>query len=155
MATLAQNYSFQPRPSTETDRRHLLAESEAPSKATSIIGSDADGDRTPRASSPARDSSRQFRIPSGRRDTIADPTPVSKPYKGFPSEAHYLAALREWADEQKYIKYDTMLSGFYGPTTLEEYASRPPVEIGLKKKWRERKAKKEERKAAERRNTVA
>jgi hypothetical protein len=48
-----------------------------------------------------------------------------------------------------------MLTGFFGNTTMQELASRPGVEIGLKKKWRERKARKEEKKKAERRNTVA
>lgn len=110
-----------------------------------------DGDMTPRAQSP----SRQSQISDyERRDTIAESTPARRPYKGFPSEEEYLEALREWAEEKKYVSNDAMLTGFYGLTTMKEYASRPVPEIGLKKKWRERKARKEEVKAA-RRNTVA
>jgi hypothetical protein len=150
MATFAPNYTIKPRSSTETDRRHLLAESTAPSETSSMIDF-ADGDRTPRAQSP----SRQSQINGyDRRDTIAESTPARRPYKGFPSEEEYLAALKAWAEEKKYIQHDTMLTGFFGNTTMQELASRPGVEIGLKKKWRERKARKEEKKA-ERRNTVA
>lgn len=150
MATLAPNYSIKPRSSAETDRRHLLAESVAPSETSSIIDF-GDGDRTPRAQSPAQ-ASQSYSLE--RRETIAEATPVRRPYRGFPSEEEYLAALRAWAEEKKYIQHDTMLTGFFGNTTMQELASRPGVEIGLKKKWKERKAKKEEKKA-ERRNTVA
>ena len=146
MATLAPNYTIKPRSSAETDRRHLLAESVAPSETSSVIDF-ADGDRTPRAQSPSRAGLQ-------RRETIAEATPVRRPYRGFASEEEYLAALKEWAEEKKYVQHPTMLTGFFGPTTLQELASRPGVEIGLKKKWKERKARKEERKA-ERRSTVA
>jgi hypothetical protein len=109
-----------------------------------------DGDRTPRAQSPSRSSQV---TDYERRDTIAESKPTRRPYKGFASEEEYLEALREWAEQKKYITHDTMLTGFYGKTTMQEYASRPVVDIGLKKKWRERKARKEE-KRVERRNTV-
>lgn len=147
MATLAANFTTKPRSSTETDRRHLLSQSVAPSETSSII----DGDRTPRAHSPAPSSQL---TEYERRDTIAESTPTRRPYKGFPSEEEYLEALRAWAESKKYLQFDRTLVGFYGATTMQEYASRPGVEIGWKKKWNERKARKEEKKAG-RRNTVA
>ena len=67
-----------------------------------------------------------------------------KPYKGFPSEEAYLEALREWAETKKYVNYDTSLVGFYGQTSMQELASRPKMELGLKRKMRERKARKRE-----------
>jgi hypothetical protein len=171
---LALPYSLkQPRTSSETDRRHLLADSVAPSETSSII---TDGDRTPRAHSPApsTDTQRRFRIPANteRRGTIADPTttPNQQPYKGFPSEAHYLAALSAWADSKKYVEPTEMsLHGFYGHTTMQEIAARPGQDFGIKRKWREikeaRGARREGRKGdgntsdrarlGERRNTVA
>ncbi|TKA68162.1 hypothetical protein B0A55_07439 [Friedmanniomyces simplex] len=161
-ATLSPGYSLQqPRSSTDTDRRHLLSDSVAPSSAASII-TETDGDRTPRAHSPAPSSlhsttadsttNNRFRIPASttgqpqqqpRRDTITDPTP--QPYRGFPSEAHYLAALHAWADQQKYIEPGTTaLYGFYGHQSLQDYASKPPMEIGIRRKWRARREAKRE-----------
>ncbi|KAK5729884.1 hypothetical protein LTR17_011523 [Elasticomyces elasticus] len=154
--------------SNAQDRRHLLSNSVAPSSAASIVTdiSDGDGDRTPRAHSPApsyRLTDDRYRVPSSqRRDTIADPTTIPQPYKGFPSEAHYLAALHAWAEGKKYIEpTETSLYGFYGHTSLQEYASKPPMETGLRRKWRARKEAKKEQKqeqaqkiAAGRRNTV-
>lgn len=160
--TLAPHFTRQqPRSSAETDRRHLLADSVAPSAATSVIdyapSELGDGDRTPRAHSPSPPQAPStFRIPAGeRRDTIADPSAAPRPYKGFPSEAHYLAALHDWAESKKYIQpSDATLYGFFGPISMEEYASRPKIEgLGLKKKWRARKEAKEEARTA-RRNTV-
>lgn len=52
-----------------------------------------DGDRTPRGRSPLRFAS------------ITTP----RSYRGFPSEAHYLAALQEWADSKKYLEPETRL----------------------------------------------
>lgn len=118
-----------PRPSTETDRRHLLS----PSQATSLY----DSDQTPRASLEQQP----------RRGTVADPT-LQHPYRGFPSEAAYLQALHEWAESKKYVQQDKNLVGFYGETTMQEYAARPRQEFGLSKRWREHKAKKEARRAS-------
>lgn len=45
-------------------------------------------------------------------------------YKGFPSEAAYIAALTEWAEHKKYIQPSEeaqSLSGFFGYKTMEEY----------------------------------
>ncbi|KAI4760894.1 hypothetical protein E4T52_07061 [Aureobasidium sp. EXF-3400] len=45
-------------------------------------------------------------------------------YKGFPSEAAYIAALTEWAEHKKYVQPSQeaqTLSGFFGYKTIEEY----------------------------------
>lgn len=155
MASIPQNLAnlhIQPRRSTETDRRPLLSDSLAASETASLISqpyarhNDDDGEATPRAQSPA---------PTARRETLATATP--QPYRGFPSEAHYLAALRAWAEEKKYIRYDTGLKGFYGERTVEEYASQPPVSLGIREKWRARKEKRGRGEAGGkgRRNTLA
>lgn len=144
----------QPRPSAESDRRHLLAGSNAPSVTTSRAPSyiETDGDRTPRAGSPAPSSVvERPRIPAHtRHQSIAEPTtePTPRPYRGFPSEEHYLAALREWAESKKYLQStETQLVGFYGPKTLQEYADQPKMEgLGLRKKWKARKEQKLENK---------
>ncbi|KAK5108828.1 hypothetical protein LTR62_007802 [Meristemomyces frigidus] len=161
--TLSSTYDLNPRNSAETERRYLLADSVAPSESASIITDlgDDGGDRTPRAHSPAPPTAQQainqrFRIPATttastnpleRRETISAPS--QQPYRGFPSEAHYLAALHQWAEGQKYVQVaDSPLVGFYGHTSLGEYAARPGLELGIKRKWRARRearlAKKEE-----------
>jgi hypothetical protein len=66
-----------------------------------------------------------------------------QPYKGFASEAEYLAALHAWAETKKYVQPDSGLVGFYGRTTVEELANRPRTEFGLRKLLKERKARKE------------
>lgn len=113
----------------------------------------ADGDRTPRATSPIRISQpaqqQQQHISISTPDAAA-----TEPYRGFSSKQAYLDALREWAENKKYeAPSGTSLIGFYGSTTMEEYASRPPAFQGLalRKKWRHRKMSK----LAERRATVA
>ncbi|WPH04067.1 Hypothetical protein R9X50_00695200 [Acrodontium crateriforme] len=165
MSGLAVNYTMrQPRSSTETDRQHLLADSVAPSTRTSIYEA-VDGDRTPRAHSPSpskTDTSADSPPASSSQDERRNITPIltsPQPYRGFPSQAHYLAALEEWADSKRYVQYSQPLVGFYGLETLQEYASRPPVvQLGLRKKWRnykERKASKGDTPVVERRNTVS
>ncbi|RMY84573.1 hypothetical protein D0862_11377 [Hortaea werneckii] len=56
-----------------------------------------------------------------------------KPYKGFPTQEAYLAALHEWAQTQKYLPVgENGVAGFYGTTTLEEYARKEPkVTMGV------------------------
>ncbi|KAL9533859.1 hypothetical protein SMMN14_02889 [Sphaerulina musiva] len=77
---------------------------------------------TPRAASPTR--------------TLVDAS--DSPYRGFPSKAHYLAALHEWAEEKRYLPAGTTtVEGFYGNTTLESYASRPKHELGIRRRLRE------------------
>ncbi|KAG9693536.1 hypothetical protein KCU95_g14171, partial [Aureobasidium melanogenum] len=51
-------------------------------------------------------------------------------YKGFPSEAAYIAALTEWAEHKKYVQPSEeaqTLTGFFGYKTMEDYTGpRPP-----------------------------
>ncbi|KAK6004680.1 hypothetical protein QM012_008542 [Aureobasidium pullulans] len=45
-------------------------------------------------------------------------------YRGFPSEAAYLAALTEWAEHKKYVQPSEdaqTLTGFFGYKTMEDY----------------------------------
>lgn len=132
------------RASTETDRRYLLAGSVCPSGSASMIDiATCDGEKTPRAQSPvsaARDS---------QPDTAHDPS--LQTYKGFPSRAHYLAALNTWAESKRYLEpSDSTIPGYYGQTTMEEYAQRPSIEFGITSWKRQRK----ERKDAKRRSVA-
>jgi len=151
MATtyIPNNLVIEPRKSTETeDRRYLLADSIAPSESASMIYDiEGEGDRTPRARSPNRASGR----PASLRSVA---TTVTTSYRGFPSEAEYIAALEQWADQYRYNVPEKALIGFFGKNTAEELASRPAPQIGLRKKLRERKERKVA-KQEERRNTVA
>ncbi|THV87220.1 hypothetical protein D6D02_08070 [Aureobasidium pullulans] len=57
-------------------------------------------------------------------------------YKGFPSEAAYLAALTEWAETKKYIQPSEegqTLSGFFGYKTMEEYTGQGTKQDTAKK----------------------
>lgn len=57
-------------------------------------------------------------------------------YKGFPSEAAYLAALTEWAETKKYIQPSEegqTLSGFFGYKTMEEYSGQGTKQDTVKK----------------------
>lgn len=167
MATMLQSPRFNDaRPSTETDRRQLLAESIAPSETSSIYTA-TDGDRTPRAHSPARSTATQHNTTQTRHQSLAEAS-HPQPYRGFPSQAAYLNALQQWAETKKYVEpTQTGLKGFYGETTMEEYAARPKAfqgeGLGLRKAWRKRKESKagekekkeqEERLRLERRATV-
>jgi hypothetical protein len=130
------------RNSTETDRRHLLTSSVAPSETSSIytiVGTT--GSITPRASSPQRHT-RHLSIASFSTTS----TQVEHSYRGFPSRAEYMAALSSWADTKLYLEPSEpgakALKGFFGETTLQELAARPaPVVegLGLRRKWRARK----------------
>lgn len=143
------------RSSTETDHRALLSRSNntsaAPSIGTASIYTDTDGNRTPRAGSPVPSfkSHTPSTISISRHSSIASEAP--RPYKGFPSEAAYLEALRAWVEEKKYIQpseESTMLQGWYGTKTMDDYIqqSGPAPEMSSFKKWRERKAEKKEEK---------
>lgn len=81
-------------------------------------------------------------------------TQTPQPYRGFPSEAHYLQALQTWADSQKYAQPDKALVGWYGEKTMEEYASAPRLEFGFSKKWKARKEAKAEARNARRATVV-
>ncbi|TKA25562.1 hypothetical protein B0A50_05423 [Salinomyces thailandicus] len=158
---IPQNLTIHPRSSTETDRRHLLAaDSIAPSESASMVNYNP-GDETPRAHSftstttttattptrtprpssdqpPPYHNQRPNTLPSPFQQPQPQPQPQPQqqqqpqPYKGFPSQQAYLTALQDWAESKKYIQVgDNGLTGFYGTTTMEQYASKPKVEIGL------------------------
>lgn len=142
------------RPSTETERRALLSTTNpntASFKQTST-SHPTDGEETARANSPApswRSSSTATTL-AARQSSIATTT---TPYKGFPSEAAYLRALEEWAEEKKYIQPSDeshTLSGWYGTKTMDDYieGQDKAPELGLRKKWRARKEERARRKSA-------
>ena len=81
-------------------------------------------------------------------NTDSDPAPETKkpyPYKGFPSEEAYLAALRNWAVEKEFVKFDTALVGWQGKKTLDDYANQPGMEFAWRTRMKERKAEKQRR----------
>lgn len=105
------------RASTETDSRHLLAESVSHSEASSVIDVEiVDGERTPRARSPVS--------ASKATDTS------TQGYKGFPSKAHYLAALNAWADSKRYLEpSDSTLPGYADPKIDVTYRHFAPASL--------------------------
>ncbi len=136
---LQHKFTPPPRSSTATERWNLLQpDSLAPSETASFV-TVTDLDRTQQAHSPAP--RHPFRLET-------EPAPSSRPYRGFPSEAHYLAALRAWAESKQYAEpFETGLVGFYGTKTMGELASKqPPTFEGLrlKEKWRARRERKKE-----------
>ena len=68
-----------------------------------------------------------------------------------------MEALNEWAESKKYVDHDkSALVGFFGPTTLEQYAARPKIEgLNLGKRWKARKEAKRTEQGKARRGTVA
>ncbi len=81
-------------------------------------------------------------------NTDSETTPQLKaptPYKGFPSEEAYLAALRSWAMEKEFIKFDTALVGWQGKKTMDDYANQPGIEFAWRTRMKERKAEKQRR----------
>ena len=125
--------------SFESDRQHLLADTILPpphSSAASFVSVATITDHKERNASPSPSTTK---IP----DTASIVVPMQTPYRGFPSEADYLAALHAWAKEKEYVQFDTALIGFYGRKTQEDYLSQPG--LGLRKKA---KARKEEKRRA-------
>lgn len=153
----------EPRSSSETEQRYLLAESICPSESASAITDVyGDGDRTPRARSPTREA--ETTVATGHRhQSIAAPEQAHTQgqYHGFKSEQAYLDALRSWAESRRYTTpSETSIIGFYGTTSMDEYASRPPAlqPLGIRKKWKSLKASRQEQKVKkldERRATIA
>ena len=102
-----------PRTSQETERRHLLSPSQTTTPVASILDFDHQstpnsGQTTPRARSLAPTETTQTQQQQGQT------------YRGFPSEAAYLEALRQWAESKKYVQPELGLRGFYGEVTMEE-----------------------------------
>lgn len=127
------------RMSFESDRQRLLAETPLPipdSSAASFVSVATVTDRKDRDVSPSTSTAD---IP----DTASNIAPSSTPYRGFPSEAAYLAALRAWAEEREHVQLDTALVGWYGTKTKEHYLSQPGLDLRSKFK-----ARKEEKRRA-------
>jgi hypothetical protein len=125
--------------SFESDRQHLLADTSLPpphSSAASFVSVETIIDHQER-DVPLSPSTTEI------SDTASTIAPTQTPYRGFPSEADYLAALRAWAQEKEYVQFDTALIGWYGQKTKEHYLSQPG--LGLRKKA---KARKEEKRRA-------
>lgn len=123
----------------DSDHQHLLAETILPppqSYAASFVSVATLIDHDNRPVSPSQ-STREI------SDTASTIVPLETPYRGFPSEEDYLAALRAWAEEKKYIQLDTALIGWYGQKTKEDYLKQPG--LGLRSKA---KARKEEKRRA-------
>jgi hypothetical protein len=74
-------------------------------------------------------------------DTASTIVPTDTTYRGFPSEADYLAALRAWAEEKQYVQFDTALVGWYGTKPKADYLSKPGG-LGLRKKSNPQKEEK-------------
>ena len=125
--------------SFESDRQHLLAEIAIPplhSSAASFVSVATITDRKQGNISPSQSTAT---IP----DTASIIVPTQTPYRGFPSEDHYLAALRAWAAEKEYVQLDTALVGWYGKKTKEDYLNQPG--LGLRTKYKARKEEKQRR----------
>jgi hypothetical protein len=125
--------------SFESDRQHLLANTILPpphSSAASFVSVETITDHKKPDASPSQST-------TGIPNAASTAVPTQTSYRGFPSEAAYLAALRTWVQEKEYIQLDTALIGWYGQKTQEYYLSQPG--LGLRKKA---KARKEEKRRA-------
>jgi hypothetical protein len=125
--------------SFESDRQHLLAETILPPPHSSAASFVSVATVTPHKDRPVSPSQSATDIP----DTASIVVPTQTPYRGFRSEADYLAALRAWAQEKQYVQLDTALIGWYGQKTKEDYLNQPG--LGLRTKL---KARKEEKRRA-------
>jgi len=141
--------------SFESDREHLLSnKSLLPPSLYSASVNISNTTITTTAPSVAPDdsitptqSTTQLNTEAPNADS--EPAPESKtptPYRGFPSEEAYLAALRNWAMEKEgYIKFDTALVGWQGRKTMDDYVNQPGMEFAWRTRMKERKAEKQRR----------
>jgi hypothetical protein len=118
--------------SFESDR-HLLAESvvRSPHSPTASLISVAT------ATNPDGDQISPSQSGADWSDTASTIAPTETTYRGFPSEADYLAALRAWVEEKQYVQFDTALVGFYGTNPQADCLSKPG--LGLRKKSKAQK----------------
>ncbi|KAM3423833.1 hypothetical protein BST61_g1232 [Cercospora zeina] len=124
-----------PRTSTETDRTLIATETDE----------EQQQQQHPTTSSRSRAASPARTLVENSPPTTTTTTPTA--YCGFPSQAEYLAALHEWAEEKRYLQPSTTtVTGYYGTETLEAYANRPKYEFGISRRLRERREKKQGRK---------
>jgi hypothetical protein len=115
------------------------------SRASSIYSHDSVDTLT-----PVNRSSRQTRPESVYSEATID-TLVAGPterqgYRGFESREAYLAALRDWVDNQQYYESNVQLEGWYGTKTKQEYLDEPSIfELRRERKKAEKEAKDEQR----------
>jgi hypothetical protein len=125
--------------SFESDHQHLLAKpvvSPPHSSAASFVSVATVMNLDDRQISPSQST-------ADVSDTASTIIPTETAYRGFPSEADYLAALRAWVEEKQYTQFDTALIGWYGTKTKADYLNKPG--LGLRTKS---KARKEEKRRA-------
>lgn len=125
--------------SFESDRQHLLSKpvvSPPHSSAASFVSAAAVTNPDDRQISPSQST-------ADLSDTASTLVPTETAYRGFPSKADYLAALRAWAEEKQYHQFDTALIGWYGTKTKADYLNKPGLELRTKSK-----ARKEEKRRA-------
>jgi len=109
----------------DSDHRHLLSPSAAPSRAESIrsFGASTSGD------ADAADSNSASTAPPLPRGSAGPPRSQSapaaaRPYRGYASEDEYIAAFAAFLREKQYFESEQQLTGFYGAETLADYAAR-------------------------------
>jgi hypothetical protein len=125
-------------PPGDSDRRHLLAPSVAPSVASSrpasVVSFHTD----------VKDTSSQ----SSRHSVHSKPANrANKSHRGYPSEEAYLQALMEFGKEQEFFESDNRLIGFYGTKTVEDYLGKQAEERAIRDAEKaKRRAEKEEKK---------
>lgn len=132
------------RPSTESDRKHLLA---PPSRPASLYTNNIDPLQTPSQSTTHPDST-SSRLE--RSQSTPNATTATQPYRGFSSEEAYLSALREWVLSKTYYESDYQLVGFYGGRRSSEYISSNGGPRALSKEERAREKERKEKAKLER-----
>jgi hypothetical protein len=101
----------------ESDRRHLLAPSIAPSVATSRAPSIKS---VKFAGESSNENGKVINISDESEGSSSSDSNVPRPYRGFPSQEAYLAALLEFGREKQYFETEQRLIGFYGTKTVED-----------------------------------
>jgi hypothetical protein len=106
---------------TDSDYRHLLSPSAAPSRAESIrsfaVETERGDDDDAITPAPPRGA------PPPRPRSHSEPN-VKRPYRGYASEDDYIKAFTEFLREKQYFESDQQLTGFYGKDTLDDIAKR-------------------------------
>jgi len=105
----------------DSDYRHLLAPSAAPSRAESIRSFAVETERGEDdvdaiTALPPRGAAAKPRSQS-------EPN-VQRPFRGYASEDEYIKAFTEFLREKQYFESDQQLTGFYGKDTLDDYIKR-------------------------------
>jgi hypothetical protein len=107
----------------DSDYRHLLAPSAAPSVAPSratSIRSFAVVDAQAQAQGLDADADAITPAPAGKARSLSEPN-VQRRYRGYANEDEYIKAFTEFLMEKQYFETDHQLSGFYGKETMDDY----------------------------------